>query len=365
MPQPIQNINIKSKTVLVAPLDWGLGHATRCIAIINELVGQGFNVLLASEKSGAALLQQEFPYLKMLSLKGYNVSYSKQPGLFFIKMLGQFFKILRTVKEEKKWLEEIIKEHKIDVVISDNRYGLSNTNCYCIFLTHQLYIKTGNRFTEWLAQKINYYYINNFDECWVPDLEGFDNLAGKLSHPLKMPLTPVKYTGILSRFTNIISDNKIDLLIVLSGPEPQRTVLEDILLKQIAHTKYKTVFVRGLPLAKNKLFLANNLVTFINYVQAKELNAFISSSKFIVARSGYSTVMDIAVLQRASLLIPTPGQTEQEYLAKYLASKHYCITAIQKNLDLNKEIEKLNMTALQKFPITHKGVLKAIINQLK
>lgn len=361
----LQNINISRKRVLIAPLDWGLGHATRCIPIIKEFATQGFEVMIAGEKAGAVLLQKEFPNLKIINLQGYGISYAKKQQFFFTKILSQIPKINAAIKHENKWLQKIIEKYKIDIVVADNRYGLYNKNCYCIFITHQLFIKTGNPFTEWLAQKINYGYINKFNECWVPDVEGNENLAGKLSHPLIMPKIPVKYIGTLSRFKRLETKNNIDLLVMLSGPEPQRTILEEILLGELKETVLQTVFVRGLPNQPNKIFIENKSIEIINHLPANELNLLICAAKIVVARSGYSTVMDIAVLQKPSILIPTPGQTEQEYLAKYLAEKKYCIMAEQKGFNLQNEIEELNKTTLEKFPLVQDEVLKKVINGLK
>lgn len=361
----ISNINIVKKRVLVVPLDWGLGHATRCIPVINEFLTQEFEVLIAAEREIAALLAKEFPLIKILPLQGYRILYSKNKTLFFIKMFSQFPKILAAIKNEKKWLNDAIKKNNIDIVVADNRYGLHNKNCYCIFITHQLFIKTGNRFTEWLAQKINYKYINNFNECWVPDVEGKNNLAGKLSHSFTKLLIPVKYIGILSRFVNTPTIKSIDLLILLSGPEPQRTIFENKLLEQLKTTTLKTVFVRGLPLAKNKIIYENERVEIKNHLPAIDLNKLILSAKTVVARSGYSTIMDIAQLQTAAILIPTPGQTEQEYLAKYLAEKNYCISTVQKNFNLQINLKKISTTTLKKFPESIKGILQKEVNALK
>lgn len=361
----LTNINISSKRVLVAPLDWGLGHATRCVPIIKELETQGFVVLIGAEKGSAAVLQKEFPHLKILPLQGYRVSYSKKKKYFFAKMLIQFTKIYAAIRHEKKWLQNVIEEYKIDIVISDNRYGLYNTKCYNIFITHQLFIKTGNGFTERFVQKINYHYINKFNECWVPDVDGNKNLAGELSHPLIMPKISVKYIGILSRFKRLDCEKNIDLLVMLSGPEPQRTMLEEILLKQLKKIKLKIVLLRGLPSTRNEIYSENKFVEIINHLPANDLNKLLCSANIVVARSGYSTIMDIAVLQQQSIIIPTPGQTEQEYLAKYLSEKKYCITAEQENIDLKQEIEKLNKTTLQSYPILKEGILKKIISELK
>ena len=199
----------------------------------------------------------------------------------------------------------------------------------------------------------------------MPDVEGKESLAGQLSHPSLLPKIPAKYIGLLSRFTTLVMNENIDLLVMLSGPEPQRTILEEILLEQLKAIKLKTVLLRGLPAEKNKIYSENKLVEILNHLPANDLNKLICSSNIIVSRSGYSTVMDIAVLQKQSILIPTPGQTEQEYLAKYLAEKNYCITVNQEKFDLQKEIEKLNKTTLSSYPILQKDTLKNIITGLK
>ena len=208
MSSTIKNINTTRKRVLVAPLDWGLGHTTRCIPVIQELLHQDFIVLIAAEGNSAHLLRKEFPSLTILSLKGYQISYTKTPIFFKVKLFCQIPKILKAIKQEHIWLNKIIKEYKIDIVVSDNRYGLHNAKVKSIFITHQLAIETENAFTNWLVQKLNYRLINKFDECWIPDEEAPFDLAGKLSHPKEMPVVPTKYIGILTRFKKETSEKK-------------------------------------------------------------------------------------------------------------------------------------------------------------
>lgn len=358
------NIN-KSTTkrkVLIAPLDWGLGHTTRCIPIINELLVQGFEVLIAAEKAGAILLEKEFPTVKILALKGYNISYSKNKKFFLGKMLLQLPKIIAAITYEKNWLTKIIDEHKIDIVIADNRFGLCNKKAQCIFITHQLYIKTENNFIEKITQKINYKYINQFNECWVIDDVAENSLAGELAHPLKMPTIPVKYIGILSRFKKDVITKSVDVVFLLSGPEPQRTIFENIILAQVKSLTLKIVLVRGLPAEPVKLIHEN--VTCFNHLPASYLNELLLMSKIVIARSGYTTVMDLATLQLPAIFIPTPGQTEQEYLARYLAEKNYCITASQHNFDIQKELAKMATTKFEPYPSYSNNLLRNAIADL-
>lgn len=349
---------------MVAPLDWGLGHATRCVPVIRELQRQGFEVLAGAEKAGAALLQKEFPELTILPLKGYRISYSKRKVFFFLKMLMQGPKIVRAVKTEHEWLKQVIINHQIDIVISDNRYGLWNEKIKSVFITHQLFIKTGNAFLEKQAQRTNYNYIKKFDECWVPDAPGPENLAGALSHPVDLPPVPVKYIGTLSRFESRQSEKTIDLLVMISGPEPQRTLLENTIIRRINRLPYTAVLVRGLPQGGKPLVVENKSVLIYDHLPAAALSELMAAAKTVIARSGYSTVMDLAAMQQQAILIPTPGQAEQEYLAKYLSDKKYCIAATQSGLDVQHELQRLASAALLPFPAVEPGRLREAINLL-
>ncbi len=349
--------------MLVAPLDWGLGHTTRCIPIINELLAQGFEVVIAAETDAAVLLKKEFLNIKILRLKGYRIKYAKNKAAFWAKIILQIPKIIVAIKREKKWLEKVIDEHKIDIVIADNRFGLYSKKAHCIFITHQLHIKTGNGVTEKIAQLINYQHINKFNECWVIDEEKENNFAGELSHPHKMPLIPTKYIGALSRFKKYTVEKKYDVVAVLSGPEPQRSIFENILLGQMQYLKIKIALVRGLPNAENILNAGN--IKIYNHLPAEELNELMLASKIIIARSGYTTVMDIAALQQKAIFVPTPAQSEQEYLAQYLSNKKYCSFASQISFNIEKDIAKIESFALAPYPACTQSLLKGIIATLQ
>lgn len=358
----INKTNVQ-KRVLVAPLDWGLGHATRCVPIVTALMAQGFEVFIGAEKAGAALLQKEFSEIKIIPLRGYNISYSKLKAFFLWKMFTQLPKIIRAKKKENNWLKKIIDEYKIDIIISDNRFGLYNKNAHCIFITHQLKIKTGNSFIENIVQKINYKYINRFNECWIIDEEGNKNLAGELSHQTTLPKIPLKYIGALSRFKKYEVEKKYDILAILSGPEPQRTIFEKTLLTQMQTLNQNNVVVRGLPAEKNILEVGD--LKIYNHLPASALNELILTSKIIIARSGYTTVMDIAALQQKAIFIPTPGQTEQEYLANYLSEKKYCMAETQDGFNLHKALDKLESATLVPYPKLENKLLQEAINALQ
>ncbi len=325
--------------ILVAPLDWGLGHATRCIPIINVLKEHNIEVIIAADGLVAVILQNEFPSLVILPLKGYKINYSKSKMFFFIKMLAQFPFVIASIYYEKRWLKRTVARYKIDAVISDNRFGLYLNKTPCVYVTHQLYIQTGNRLLNKIAQLIHYHFINKYNECWVPDSEGVQNLAGKLSHPVVFPEIPVKYLGVLSRFKIIQTEIKYDLLILLSGPEPQRSLFENILMHQLTNYEGTVVLVRGLPEKANILHLENKNLIVHDHLAADSLNKLIQQSENIIARCGYSTVMDLVTLKHKAILVPTPGQTEQEYLAKYLMENKLFYTCSQEDFLLQEALD--------------------------
>jgi predicted glycosyltransferase len=354
-----------NKRVLIAPLDWGLGHTTRCIPIINELLLQGFEVIIAASGAGAVLLQTEFPTIEILPIVNYNITYSKTKKGLPLKLLLQLPKIIATKNEENKWLQKIIVTHKIDIVISDNRLGLFSKKAYCIFITHQLKMKAGIGFFDTVLQRFSYGFINKYNECWVPDAESTDNLSGELSHPLRMPDVPTKYIGILSRFKKTAKEKNIDLLVVLSGPEPQRSIFENILLQQTKELSLKMVLVRGLPNEDRKLLNNNSNLQILNHANAAALNDLLLASKIVLSRGGYTSVMDFCVLQQQAIFVPTAGQTEQEYLAHYLSAKKYCITMLQQGFNLEKALKEFEATKLVDYPASDTSLLSSAIKALQ
>ena len=323
--------------ILVAPLDWGLGHSTRCIPIIKELILQGCEVYIVADKKRFYLLKKEFPDTVLLRYKGYEIEYSRQNRFLIFKLLFQIPKVFLRVIAEKKWLEKIIEQNNIDAVVSDNRFGMYNKRIPSVYLTHQLYIKTGNQIVEQIAQRIHYFFLKKFTACWVPDSKE-NGLAGELSHPKKLPQN-ITYIGPLSRFRKDSNEEKIyDLLIILSGPEPQRTIFENKIFADLKTINANIFLIRGLPGETNKPKSLSN-VLIENHLDAAELNATIEKSKMVLCRSGYTSVMDLSVLKKKAILVPTPGQTEQEYLATYLMSKGYFFSMSQKEFSLKKAME--------------------------
>ena len=349
----------RKKRVLVAPLDWGLGHTTRCIPLIKELINNNCEVFLAAEGAAMHLLQQEFPQLELLHLKGYRMRYSRTKKGFLPRLILQFPKILLSAFKEHRWLKKTVREKSIDIVISDSRFGIYHHAVPCIYITHQLTIKTGNSFTERLAQKMHYHFINKYTACWVPDAAGEYNLAGDLSHPPKMPKTRVEYIGPLSRFEKTVGTKKYGLAIILSGPEPQRTIFEDLILKELEQYSGTCIFIRGLPGNADIKPCGNEKIEIHNHLSAPALSEAIQRSDLVICRGGYTTVMDLVKLQHKAILIPTPGQTEQEYLADYLSSRHYFYSMEQDKFSL-AVVELLANLPGAHWPTFSEGYIQAV-----
>lgn len=314
------------KTIFIAPLDWGLGHATRCVPIIHTL-SENNTLILGVTPLNTAFFSTHFPDLQKVEVPSYRMSYSRYLPLW-LKLLAQVPKIWSVFREEKKGVERIISQHNVDVIISDSRYGLVNKNVYSILMTHQLTIKAP--FGSFFANRMNSGYVRKFDEVWVPDYEEKNSrLSGELSDPGKINI-PVNYIGPKSALVNLTGiktdSEKFDYLILLSGVEPQRTLLENILLKRAALSKKKIALVRG---SNSPISTTENL-KLIDFSFAEQLKELIVNADTVICRSGYSTLMDLHLLNKKKIiLIPTPGQTEQEYLASYWSKKFGCEILIQ------------------------------------
>ena len=302
----------KNKKIIVAPLNWGLGHATRCIPIINGLLENGFEPILASDGVALELLKKEFPKLISFELPSYSIQYAEKGKNFKWRMIVQLPKIIATIRKERSKINKILKAYNFDGIISDNRFGVYSKDLPCVFITHQLNVLTGN--STWLTSRLHKTIIEKFNECWVPDVEKGQNLSGKLGHSTEISQN-VKYIGALSRFEKKVLIIKYDLMVLLSGPEPQRSILEKKIILELENYPEKVIFIKGI-VEKNQTKEEKGNITFYNFMTSQELENALNESKYVLCRSGYTSVMDLAKLNKKAFFIPTPGQFEQEYLAK-------------------------------------------------
>ena len=325
-----------NKRILVAPLNWGLGHATRCIPIIEALIQQQFTPVIASDGYALELLRKEFPGLDSFELPSYHIRYAKNKHLFKLKLLQHAPKLLNAIKAEKKIVKQLIETENIHGIVSDNRLGVYNKLVPCVFITHQLQVLSGT--TTWISTKLHLKAMKQFNECWVPDTKGFQNLSGKLGHTDVEDIN-IKYIGPLSRFSKKEFIIKNDVMVLLSGPEPQRSLLEKKLFEALKHYSGSVLFVKGIVEEKQTVEHLKN-ITVYNFMTSDLLETSINESQLIISRSGYTTIMDLAKLGKQAFFIPTPGQFEQEYLAERLDRQGLVPYCHQEDFSL-KELERV------------------------
>lgn len=325
------------KNILVAPLNWGLGHATRCIPLIRELEKNNFNPIIASDGKALALLKKELPHLLHLELPSYHIEYSEKAKNLKWELIKNSPKTIAAIFSEKKMVKKWCVEFELCGIISDNRLGVHNIYVPSVIITHQLRVLSGR--TTWFSTKIHQFFIKKFTECWVPDYSGNFNFSGKLGHLRKTDLN-IHYIGTLSRLEKKELTIQYDLMVLLSGPEPQRTLLEEKLFEELKNYERNVIFIRGVIEDDQKKEHLNNITVF-NFMTSKELEIAMNESEKILCRSGYTTIMDLIQLKKKAFFIPTPGQFEQEYLAKKMMRSGILPYAKQKyfKIDLLKEVE--------------------------
>lgn len=327
-----------SKRVLVAPLEWGLGHATRCVPLIRELHRQGAELILAADGLPYKYYEQKFPDLPLLRLPGYGISYPKN-GLLGLHLALRTSKISARVREERRLTEKLVEEQGIDIIISDNRLACLSSKTYNVYITHQLAVKAP--FASSFVSNLHRKYYQRFDEIWVPDAEGKLNLSGELGH-IETNDPFIRYIGPLSRFSDPGPWNSRPLkwwmVVLLSGPEPQRSIFEEQLIDELTKFSEDVLFIRGLP-GEEKLPSINlPHLHFRNHLEDQELREALLSTHHILCRPGYSTLCDLSTLGLSPITVPTPGQTEQEYLAKLHADAGELVNMPQKNFKISEAI---------------------------
>lgn len=328
--------------ILISPLDWGLGHASRCIPVIDQLIKAGHKVTIAGYGRSIILLQKEFPHLNSIEMQGFSPSYSKA-GNMVLHLLMLLPHFMGSIFREHRNLKKLLTQYSFDIIISDNRYGFWNKQICSIFITHQVMIKTPAwlRFAEYPLYRISRMLICNFDECWIPDYKESPGLSGYLTHKYPLPKN-AKFIGPLSRFQKpeTLSDKKPDdvkITAIISGPEPQRSLFEDLIAKQLNESNHSSTIVSGKP-ESEKAVIANARLTILPHLSTAKMCSLISSSSLVICRSGYSSVMDLHVLGVKALFVPTPGQTEQIYLAELHQNAGAVLWREQESLNLKVDI---------------------------
>jgi uncharacterized protein (TIGR00661 family) len=331
---------LTQKRILVAALNWGLGHASRSIPIIDALLAAKVEVILASDGEALALWRAEYPQLELIELPSYRVHYKYQN--MFMNMGMQLPKFLNVINKERQIIASIISTRKIDALISDNRYGVYHHSCPSIFMSHQLKVIIPNIIISKAIEQLSRQIFKNFDLIWVPDYEQQEkSLSGKLSHAVKLK-QPIRYIGPLSRLkANSPKQEKASYPIValLSGPEPQRSYFEKKLSQELQQLDQQSLIIQGKPLTQAPKNTSK--ITYLNFLNGAELAKVLKQAELVIARSGYSSIMDFAALGLKQLLfVPTPGQTEQIYLAERALEANFSNYQKQSKLNIAEAWEK-------------------------
>lgn len=310
----------EAKKIVVAPLNWGLGHASRCIPIIKTCLAEGKEVIIATDGQAFSFLKEEFPDCSFENISSYNIKYRSDS--FLSIALDNFINIIIGILGDRRSVNYVYKKYKPDFILSDSRFGFWHKKVPNAIISHQLNFQSNIRIISFIVNLINAFFINQFNDCWIPDSNNH-KYAGLLSKSIK--IKNQTFIGLQSSLS-LKHYTKSGIGIVLSGPEPARTKLESILISLLSN-RSDVVLVRGTqhPLTKKpplgwKVY---------NVASRNEIEQLYQSSDKIICRSGYTSIMDLYHLNCKAILIPTPGQTEQEYLAQLHSKSGF--TSIKEN----------------------------------
>lgn len=352
--------------ILVAPLDWGLGHATRCVPIIREFLRQGAEVELATVKSNSFLLKNIFPNLRQRIAPSYNIVYPKHGYNMGLWLLKNGIHLRTVCNYEHRYAEAMVQRHHYDILFSDNRFGFFSKNAKSIYMTHQRRIAFPPMFSalEGIGVMWHNLVMKHFDEVWVPDLKEFPGYAGELSH-VNISAVPTKFIGPLSRFkSSKPCQKKYKFVAVVSGVEPARSMFEKKLTEALKNISGEHAIILGKPTSGFKSYKKNNIEFFTHLPDDKFAN-LINAAEWIISRGGYSTIMDMAVLKAKCIFVPTPGQYEQIVLAKDLSQNSAALTLKEHQLTA----ENLQKITVENSPInlpepTDSELLKNAVQQI-
>ena len=294
--------------VLITPLNWGLGHASRCIPIIDYLLANGHEPIIGSSGEALLFLKKVYPALSFLELPDYKIRYPFRSAI--LNFLSFSPKMCLAIWKEQRIIQAYLKENQVDYLISDNRLGCYASHIPTAYISHQLRFAFKNQCLSYLAALAHYLWYRRFDEVWVPDLPPPNSISGYLSKHFAK--TKPKYLGILSQMTVVDNPIQYRALVLLSGPEPQRSLLEKKITEELSGLSGIFLLIRGLPTDCDPLAGHQN-ITIQSFLSGAALSEAIASAKYVICRSGYSSIMDLVTLQKPAILIPTPGQPEQAY----------------------------------------------------
>jgi UDP:flavonoid glycosyltransferase YjiC (YdhE family) len=338
------------KKVLFCVLNWGLGHATRSLPIIQYLQKNGHSLHIASDGLSLQFLKNECPDATFKPLKGYEVNYADTRLL--LGMIKQGPRILKAVHKENQEIREYIEQHEIDLIISDCRFGCYDPRIPSYLIGHTLQLPLSDPITNFAANRTLRRWINRFDQCWIPDLQPPHNLSGYLSDARLN--VKKKYIGWLTNLIPLTEEKKYRLIAVLSGPEPLRASFEQEIISQLGVIDGQFLVIGGKPDAKPSIPIPSN-VAYVPIATREELSGYVSKTEVILGRSGYSSLMDWLLLGKKMIVVPTPSQPEQVFLAQRLEDRNWAVSQSQRKLDIQaglNMVNRLNVPQMQKSNFT-------------
>ena len=372
--------------ILVAPLDWGLGHATRCVPIVKEFLRQGAEVELAVVKANAGFFREVFPELRQRVAPGYNVVYPKYGFNMALWLLKNSAHLNAVMRYEKRYAEEMVERHGYDVLFSDNRFAFFSKKAYSVYMTHQRRIAFPPAVAalEGVGVRWHRARMRNFDEVWVPDVESAPGYAGALSHLPSLRgaenAPKVKFVGPLSRFDEVVGSlktsgldagelpagslkaGKYRVVAVISGVEPARTQFENRLRDILRDVPGNHLMILGKPQAPRRRWTEGN-IEFVTHLPTGDFASAVRNADWVISRGGYSTVMDMAYLGAKCVFVPTPGQYEQVVLARDLATAGYAVSIPANRLSVESLLDAFNKNVALPRPESS-GVLENAVKDL-
>lgn len=353
-----------SSTVLVCPMEWGLGHTVRLVPVIEQALSLGWQVILGADGMALDFLRDRFPALPWVRIPFYPVRYAATRR-FFLTLLSQLPGIIRAVRHNRNQLKALVTEKKIDLVITDHRYGMTHPDIPTVFITNQLWLKApkGLSWGEPLVYSIHKRILRKFTQIWIADFAEAPGLTGKLTHPRKLP-KQAHYVDPISRLGTIEPKDPgwgpVDQLAIISGPEPQRTLLEREVSGLFKTLPGRSVILKGKPSSghliekpsSSTVPKASSEIIECAHAPDETIAWLLKNARTIVCRPGNSSLSDLLTLGRTALLVPTPGQTEQEYVAQSLTERGYFLSCQQGKLTQRK-MDELMKFQPKSFPMPY------------
>ena len=347
--------------ILFTILNWGLGHAVRCITLINHLNNNGHKISIASDGIALDFLKKEFPNLTFYELPPYDIKYKYH--FMPLNIIEKTPQLIKSIIKEKKAMDKITQNNQIDLIINDNRLACYHKSIPSVYITHQLNVPAPNRILHKITNLGHQYFVNKYDYCWIPDFANENNLAGSISKSKKIK-PPIQYLGPLSNIRLENTESRLSLLVVLSGPEPQRSYLENKIINQATELDIEFLIVRGTN-TKRTFNNQNPNLRILDLVNRKELTALMEQAQRIICRSGYTSLMDFYLNPKPLYFIPTPGQWEQEYLAEHWQKNMGVPYSTQKEFNLKEAYEQASMPKINCEEPAFKKAVDAFIERIR